>query len=60
LENKRSHQRAALAEQILSDLKAMVDDLRTDRDHWRSMAETIQRQITDQREHRPWWKRLAG
>ena len=40
-----------------------ADDLRADRDAWRSQAENASitmRMLTDQRERTSWWKRLAG
>ena len=37
-----------------------ADDLRSDRDAWRSQAENAQRLLTDQTSRRSWWKRLAG
>ena len=52
--------RAALAEERLFEMKAALDDMRRDRDAWRDQAQASQRQLTDQRERRPWWKRLAG
>jgi hypothetical protein len=33
--------RAVLAEQRLADLKAVLDDMRTDRDHWREQAQRL-------------------
>jgi len=44
----------------LSDLRGMLADMTARRDTWQLMAETAQRQIADQRERRPWWRRLAG
>lgn len=37
-----------------------ADDLRSDRDAWRSQAENAQRLLTDHSSRRSWWKRLAG
>src|SRR4051812_15953182 len=34
-----------------------ITDLKTDRDHWRAQATGL---LTDQRERRPWWRRLIG
>jgi len=53
-----SHQRAALAEQRLSDLKAALDDMRGERDAWRDQAQRLA--ISDQGARRSWWRRLAG
>jgi hypothetical protein len=46
-------------------LRAQLEDVRADRDHWRGQAESMTRQIADQRERqptadqrRPWWRRL--
>jgi hypothetical protein len=50
--------RAFLAEQRLSDLKALLDEIRAERDAWRDQAQRLA--LTDQRERRPWWKRIAG
>jgi len=61
--------RAELAEQRLSDMKAMLadmtaqrDDVKADRNRWRTQAEATQRLLSDAtaRAARPWWKRLAG
>jgi excisionase family DNA binding protein len=46
-------------------LRAQLDDVRRDRDHWRDQAQAITRQLADARkvqptEVRPWWRRLAG
>jgi hypothetical protein len=53
---------------LMATLREQLADMRQDRDHWRGVAEAITRQIAeattrqiiDQREQRPWWKRLAG
>jgi hypothetical protein len=50
--------RAALAEERLGELKVALSDLRSERDHWRSQAEAVTRQLPDQREHKP--ERRAG
>ena len=53
--------RAALAEARLADLKVMLDDMRSQRDHWQTMAQRLM--ITDQRppaQRLSWWQRLAG
>ena len=50
--------RAFLAEQRLSDLKALIADMQADRDAWRNQAQRLL--IADQRAKRPWWQRLAG
>jgi excisionase family DNA binding protein len=43
-------------------LRRQLEDVREDRDRWRSQAEAAQRLITSQAggDRRPWWKRLAG
>lgn len=47
-------------------LRAQLDDVRKDRDHWRDQAQAVTRQLADARTptpaptSRPWWKRLAG
>jgi hypothetical protein len=50
--------RAELAEQRLADLKAVFEDMRQDRDHWRAHAGRLA--LADARTQRPWWRRLAG
>lgn len=45
--------------EILRRADAAADELRQDRDRWRSMAESQQRLLADQRP-RSWWRRLAG
>ena len=45
--------------EILRRADAVADELRQERDRWRSMAEHQQRLIEDQRP-RSWWKRLTG
>jgi excisionase family DNA binding protein len=52
--------RATLAEQRLDDLRAALDDLRTQRDKWQLQAEATQRLLLDATAQRPWWRRLAG
>lgn len=46
--------------EILKRADATADELREDRDRWRTMAEQAQRLIPDQRQPRSWWKRLTG
>ncbi len=61
--------RATLAEARLADLKEAIEDMRSQRDHWQTMAQRLA--ITDQRPtvqpppqqlpgHRQWWRRLVG
>jgi hypothetical protein len=63
-EDAELRMRATLAEARLADLKAILDDMRSQRDHWQSMAQRLA--ITDQRtasptsQSQPWWRRLAG
>lgn len=45
--------------EILRRADAAADELRQDRDRWRSMAENQQRLLADQRP-RSWWRRIAG
>lgn len=45
--------------EILRRADATADELRQDRDRWRSMAESQQRLIADQRP-RSWWQRVRG
>jgi hypothetical protein len=56
--------RATLAEARLADLKATLDDMREQRDHWQTMAQRLA--ITDQRppllpsaSGPSWWQHLA-
>lgn len=46
--------------EILKRADAMAEELRQDRDKWRSMAENQQRVIADGRSRRSWWARLTG
>jgi len=48
-------------------LREQLTDARCERDRWcaeasawRDQAQAVTRQIADQRERRPWWRRLAG
>ena len=60
------HLRAARAEQQVADLKAALENMKTERDRWRTIAE--RRSLPDQpaegtlarRESRDWWWRLNG
>jgi hypothetical protein len=59
-----AHQRAALAEERLSDLKAMLADMKDQRDKWQAQAErlALAAPLTTPAPApaRSWWKRLAG
>jgi hypothetical protein len=46
--------------QVETLLRDQLADTKTDRDRWRDVAETAQRQLTDQRPRLPWWRRLGG
>jgi excisionase family DNA binding protein len=53
--------------QVEGLLRQELVDVRIDRDRWcaeasawRDQAQALTRQLTDQRERQPWWKRLAG
>jgi hypothetical protein len=48
-ENPESVARAAALEAENRMLRMMLDDVKTDRDHWREMAASAQRLLTDQR-----------
>jgi hypothetical protein len=54
--------RAELAEQRVTFLKDQLEDVKVDRDHWRTQAEAQQRLLADAtaKAQRPWWRRLAG
>ena len=60
------HLRAERAEQQVADLKAALENMKNERDRWRTMAE--RRSLPDQpaegtlarRELRDWWWRLTG
>jgi hypothetical protein len=44
-------------------LRAQLEDVRKDRDHWRDQAQAVTRQLADARtpaSRRSWWRRLAG
>lgn len=45
--------------EIIRRADAAADEIRQDRDRWRSMAESQQRLLSDTRP-KPWWKRLVG
>jgi hypothetical protein len=47
---------------LVAELKAVIADLRTDRDYWRTVAERLSVVIPKPgpTAKRPWWKRLAG
>jgi hypothetical protein len=49
--------RAELAEHRLADLKAVLEDMRQDRDHWRVHAGRLA--LSDARARQPWWQRFA-
>lgn len=55
-----THQRASLAEQRLSDLKAMLDDMREQRDKWQAQAERLAAGLVTDQRPRSWWRRLTG
>jgi hypothetical protein len=60
------HLRAERAEQQVADLKAALENIKSERDRWRTIAE--RRSLPDQpaegtfarRESRDWWWRLNG
>ena len=60
------HLRAERAEQQVADLKAALENIKSERDRWRTIAE--RRSLRDQpaegtlarRELRDWWWRLNG
>ena len=52
--------RATLAEVQLAQLKTVLEDMRGDRDHWRTHAGATQRLLVDATARRPWWKRVAA
>jgi transposase len=45
--------------EIIRRVDATTEEIRQDRDKWRSMAENQQRLLADQRP-KSWWRRLAG
>jgi hypothetical protein len=49
-----------LCEQRLADLKAVLDDMKAQRDKWQVQAEATQRLLLDATAKRPWWRRIAG
>lgn len=64
--NAELHLRAERAEQQVADLKAALENIKSERDRWRTIAE--RRSLPDQpaedtlarRESRDWWWRLNG
>jgi hypothetical protein len=43
--------------ELVSVRREQLADVKVDRDHWREIATRLA--IADQRERRPWWKRVA-
>jgi hypothetical protein len=39
-------------------LRTQLEDVREDRDRWREQATAVIRQLPDQRERKPWWRRF--
>jgi hypothetical protein len=54
------HYRAQAAERGLSEMKATLDDVRADRDHWRSMAERLSLPAPAQATRWRWWRRRSA
>src|SRR4051812_45757035 len=52
-------ERTAQQERRIADLEAERLRTITDLEKWRGIAENTTRLITDQRERRPWWRRLV-
>ena len=46
---------------LIAELRAVIADLRTDRDYWRTVAErlSVVARKPDAMAKRPWWKRFA-
>jgi hypothetical protein len=44
--------------EFVSALRDQLADVKAGRDHWREISARLP--ISEQRERRPWWKRLAG
>jgi excisionase family DNA binding protein len=75
-ERNASHYRAQIAEaaqaaqittlrETADLMRAQLEDVRKDRDHWRDQAQAVTRQLADARtpvtiEVKPWWRRLVG
>lgn len=47
------------ADEDKAEMRQEREDIKQDRDKWRSMAESQQRQLTDNRP-KGWWQRLTG
>jgi chromosome segregation ATPase len=48
--------RASVAEQRVTDLTTMLNDLREQRDSWQAQAERLGSVLTDQRKTSRWWR----
>jgi hypothetical protein len=55
-----AHQRAALAEERLSDLKAMLADMQRDRDAWRDQAQRLALPAPASEQPMSWWRWLRS
>jgi hypothetical protein len=53
-----AHQRTAQAEERLAELKAMLEDLRQDRDAWRDQAQRLA--LPSPQSSRSWWRWLRS
>jgi hypothetical protein len=51
---------AAATDALVSELRAVIADLRQDRDHWREQAQRLALPAPVPVPKRSWWKRLAG
>ena len=59
---------AAATDALVAELRAVIADLRQDRDHWREQAQRLALpkppepalKPADAEVRRPWWKRLVG
>ena len=50
--------RLAVADERLGELKALLEDMRGERDAWREQAQRLA--LTDATARRPWWRRWAA
>jgi excisionase family DNA binding protein len=55
-----AHQQAALAEERLSDLKAILADMQRDRDAWRDQAQRLALPAPEPEKPMTWWRWLRS
>jgi excisionase family DNA binding protein len=51
---------AAATDALVAELRAVITDLRQDRDQWREQAQRLALPAPQPAPRRPWWRRLTG